>query len=279
MDYKREPPPGNRTRKKFIRFDTGKASRRRIKSSSARPLSLRNAASAASRFLLLRSFISREMQPQSQRQIFHSIYEIFRQPRFGGEFQIVHASADAHGQLMNINDPGEDLTTPLPPVCFRQKVFVLAERHPVQRRCPIEQVSVFQAGCPIRLSGQHIHPAQEQPVGDGVGHMDIQVKADAHGSLPNSRNRFRKGVSPAAVRNWRYFAQASLNLRVHVVLVVVVVTQSRVNLGERQVRMLEMDFFGTPAVGNPIGSYFDDLRAGIVHPRHATLIQPDVSRF
>lgn len=45
-----EPPPGSRTRKKFIRLDTGKASRRRIKSNSARSLSARNAASAASRF-------------------------------------------------------------------------------------------------------------------------------------------------------------------------------------------------------------------------------------
>jgi hypothetical protein len=48
--YKHEPPPGNRPRKRFIRLETGKASRRRINSNSARSLSARNAASAASRF-------------------------------------------------------------------------------------------------------------------------------------------------------------------------------------------------------------------------------------
>ena len=51
LPHKCEPPPGNRTRKKFIRFATGNASRRRIKSNNARSLSLRKAAKAASRFL------------------------------------------------------------------------------------------------------------------------------------------------------------------------------------------------------------------------------------
>ena len=50
--YKCEPPPSNRTRRKFIRFDTGNASRRRIKSNSARSVSLRKAAKAASCFRL-----------------------------------------------------------------------------------------------------------------------------------------------------------------------------------------------------------------------------------
>ena len=51
LGHKREPPPGIRTRRKFIRFAIGTASRRRIKSISARPLSLRKASNTAWRFL------------------------------------------------------------------------------------------------------------------------------------------------------------------------------------------------------------------------------------
>src|SRR5205823_6621529 len=51
--HKREPPPGSRTRRKFNRFSTGNANRRRIRSNSARSLSLRRAARAASRFFEL----------------------------------------------------------------------------------------------------------------------------------------------------------------------------------------------------------------------------------
>lgn len=49
VSYRQDPPPGSRTRRKFIRLATGKASRRRIKSSAARSLSARNAASTESR--------------------------------------------------------------------------------------------------------------------------------------------------------------------------------------------------------------------------------------
>src|SRR5579872_5262939 len=45
--YRWEPPPGIRTRRKFIRFSTGSASRRRINSTSSRSLSLPKAAKVA----------------------------------------------------------------------------------------------------------------------------------------------------------------------------------------------------------------------------------------
>jgi len=49
-----------------------------------------------------------------------------------------------------------------------------------------------------------------------------------------------------------------------------------VNLGEREVRMLEVDFLGTPAVRNHIEGHFDVLGVSVINPSRAALIEPDV---
>jgi hypothetical protein len=48
------------------------------------------------------------------------------------------------------------------------------------------------------------------------------------------------------------------------------------NLRERKVRMLEMDFLRTPPVGDPVQRHLDDLGIDIIDPGHTAVIKPNM---
>ena len=48
-------------------------------------------------------------------------------------------------------------------------------------------------------------------------------------------------------------------------------------LRQRQVRVLKMDFLRASPVRNHVEGDFDDLRVRLINPRHATVIEPDMS--
>lgn len=68
-----------------------------------------------------------------------------------------------------------------------------------------------------------------------------------------------------------------MNQFVHRRFVVVVVAQRVVNLRQRQVRVLEMDFLRAPPVGNHVQCHFDDLCVRVINPRRAALVEADMT--
>ena len=71
--------------------------------------------------------------------------------------------------------------------------------------------------------------------------------------------------------------QAPLDFGIKVGLVIVVICECGVNLSKREVRMLEMDLLGAPAMCDLIQRNLDRLGSGVVDPREAAVIEPDMS--
>ena len=65
-------------------------------------------------------------------------------------------------------------------------------------------------------------------------------------------------------------------LGVHLILVIVVVGQHRVNLGKGQMRILEVHLFRAGAVSQLVDRYFDDPYLRVVNPGDSALIDVDM---
>lgn len=72
------------------------------------------------------------------------------------------------------------------------------------------------------------------------------------------------------------FGQALRHLLIEGFLMVVVIAEGRVNLCKRQVRMLAMDFFCTPSIGDMIQRHIDHFDTSPINPRHAGSIAVDM---
>lgn len=124
-----------------------------------------------------------------------------RASNLGENFQIIDRAANRNPELVGENDTTKVQSDPLPPGRLGQQVLILAHEHAAKLRGSVEKFRVFQARRPIDLGGQHVHIAQDQTPRDSRRYMHVHVEADAHASLPISRNRFRIGDSPACARN------------------------------------------------------------------------------
>lgn len=60
---------------------------------------------------------------------------------------------------------------------------------------------------------------------------------------------------------------------------IVVVGQSRVDLGEAEMRVLPVDFLRTPTVGKVIAHNLDHLGVGVVDPSTTSLVEDDMGNF
>ena len=140
------------------------------------------------------------MENPLQRQIFYAIGELSKSCRLGQNLQIVDGPPDGDAKLVSVDDASKGLPASLSPGRLGQQVFVLTEKYSTQRRGSVEEVRVFQPRRSIKLRGQHVHSSQEQTPRDGRRHVHVHVEADAHVSLPISRNRFRIGDSPVCAR-------------------------------------------------------------------------------
>jgi hypothetical protein len=89
-----------------------------------------------------------------------------------------------------------------------------------------------------------------------------------------SRKRLRSGDSPAWVR--RRSTGTALNLVVHLCLVIVIKAERGMDLRQRQMGMLKVDFLWTPSVGDHIHGNLDDFGVRVVDPRDATVIEPNM---
>ena len=68
----------------------------------------------------------------------------------------------------------------------------------------------------------------------------------------------------------------TLDFLIHLTLVIIVPRQRRINLSEREMRMVFLDSICAPAVSHMIEHNFDHLHVGIVHPGAAVLVQFDM---
>lgn len=73
-------------------------------------------------------------------------------------------------------------------------------------------------------------------------------------------------------------SQRRLDFRIKLGLVIIIKTQRGMDLSQRKMRMLEVDFFRTPAVRDHIQSDFADFGVGVIDPGGAAAIQPDMRR-
>lgn len=70
---------------------------------------------------------------------------------------------------------------------------------------------------------------------------------------------------------------ALVDLCVELFFMIVVVTQCRVDLSQRKVRMLKMNLLGTPAVRNVVERHLDDFHLCVVNPRHTPFIEANMN--
>lgn len=56
-----------------------------------------------------------------------------------------------------------------------------------------------------------------------------------------------------------------------------IVSESSVNLREREVRVLQMNFFGTVSVSKVVENDFNNFHVSVVNPCHARFIHPNVA--
>jgi len=112
--------------------------------------------------------------------------------------------------------------------------------------------------------------------------MHIHVEPYAHScALPKfahlaealAKRRFT-GLGSRSFRRQR----APTYLGIHFGFVIVIPGERRVNLRQRQMRMLEMNFFRTPPVGDHVQCHLDDFRIRVVNPRDVALIEPNMGR-
>jgi len=71
---------------------------------------------------------------------------------------------------------------------------------------------------------------------------------------------------------------ALLDLTVELGLMIVVVAERGVDLTEREVRMLAVQFLGAPTISDMIEGNLQDFDLGVVNPGAALFIEPDVRR-
>jgi len=68
-----------------------------------------------------------------------------------------------------------------------------------------------------------------------------------------------------------------MNLGIHFRLMVVIMAQCGVNLCQRKVRVLKMNLFWAPTVGNLILRDFNDLCSSVVYPRNPVVVESNMS--
>ncbi len=95
----------------------------------------------------------------------------------------------------------------------------------------------------------------------------IHVEGDAQGSLPKARNlrRFREMTNRGQPTVPSF--QFTRHFLVIVRLMIVIVGQHRMNLRQRQVRMLQTHLRRSGAMCQPVLNYLDNLDVGIINPR------------
>ncbi len=98
---------------------------------------------------------------------------------------------------MRVDDAAKTLAGALSLGRLSQKIFILTEEHATKIRSPIQQSGIVELGGPVQLGGQDVHAAENQRPCDRSGHVNIQVEAEAHASLPSSRSLLRRGDSVA----------------------------------------------------------------------------------
>jgi len=69
-----------------------------------------------------------------------------------------------------------------------------------------------------------------------------------------------------------------INLLIQPGLVIVIMAEGGMNLRQRQVRMLKMNFRRTPPVDDHVQCHLDNFGVRVVYPRHVTVIQPNMCR-
>ncbi len=71
--------------------------------------------------------------------------------------------------------------------------------------------------------------------------------------------------------------QLALHVRVEIRLVIMVVREGRVNLGERKMRMRRVNFLRVPSVGYVVHRHFNDFGIAVGNPCHAAIIPSNMS--
>jgi len=106
--------------------------------------------------------------------------------------------------------------------------------------------------------------------------FDLQSQAHPLAQLPEFletllQRRFT-GLRPESF----VIVSPSLDLGVHLRLVIVIVRKRRVNLREREVRVLKMHLLGARSMRKFVEDNFDDFDVRLVDPGHTPVVQPDM---
>lgn len=79
---------------------------------------------------------------------------------------------------------------------FAQEIVVVRQKNAAKFACPVQQVGIEGLASPILSHGKHVDAPAYQPTDDVP--VEIHVGVKPHASR-FSRNRFAKGLSPAAL--------------------------------------------------------------------------------
>ena len=105
------------------------------------------------------------------------------------------ALANVDAKLVCLDDTRKRLSRSLATDGFPEKVFVLSEQHPPERRGPIQQFRILKFRGTVSLSRQHVNASDLQRHADRPAHVHVGVELETQGMSPIARSLRRPGES------------------------------------------------------------------------------------
>lgn len=149
------------------------------------------------------------------------------------------------------------------------EIVVISDDHTVQSRRAIEKGAVLKLTGVIFLGGEDVNATQPQSVYDRFVDVDIRVESNGHlfcvrsGALRvgPAQSLLKFGVFEFTAKDL-YFVFPTLNVGVELILVIEIVSERRVYLGEGKVRVLPTGFLRAVSELVPVDRHVNDSRPG-----------------
>jgi hypothetical protein len=171
------------------------------------------------------------------------------------------------------------LTTPR----FSYEIVVVGEDHTVQSRGAIKKDAVLKLAGVIFLGGEDVNATQSQSVYDRFVDVDIRVESNGHLFWVRS-GAFRVGPAQSLLKFGVFeftakdlcFIFSTLNVGVELILVIEIVSERRVYLGESEVRVLPAGFLRAVSELVPVDHHVNDSRPGSRNASNSIFVDPNV---
>jgi hypothetical protein len=189
-----------------------------------------------------------------QRQMLHMIAQPIRFASFGDQFQVRNKTSDANSHLVRIDDSGKLASASHPRGGNSQEVFVLRHEGPPNGGRVFEQLHVVVRRAAILEGGDDVHAAEPQRPGRADRNKTRSLRCRC-GTVQQAREAAVLGICVRGIKPREFVIELSL----HLGGVVSVPCQCGIDFPERELRMIERQFLGTPAIGEMLANEMKSL--------------------